>query len=43
MKNLDLEIKEKKLAILKMTAGWLAISYLAAFVWMLSSLYSMIF
>lgn len=43
MKNLDLEIKEKKLAILKMTAGWLAISYLVGFAWMLSTLWTMIF
>lgn len=43
MKNLDLEIKEKKLAILKMTAGWIAISYLVAFTWLLSTLWSIIF
>jgi hypothetical protein len=43
MKNLDLEIKEKKLAILKMVAGWIAISYLVGFTWMLSKLWTIMF
>lgn len=43
MKNLDQEIKEVKLTILKMTSGWLAISYLVGAAWLAAQVYNLIF
>lgn len=43
MEQTEKQIKETKLQIYRMIAGWLAISYFVALAWVGASLYNMFF